>query len=647
MAEAEEGRPRPDGAAVDPGRRGSRRRRVVRRLSAVGVIVSIVTVGALVGITQDVFAGFQRRSADALQPGAVRDDRVVVVGIDRSTVAAVGAPWPWPRDLIARVVEGIADAGAEVLMVDLVLVGERPGDARLATALESVPTTILAASFELSEDAGEPILTARVVSGPDPSLASAADGVAHAEVFPDPADAVVRSVPLVLETPEGDVVPALSLAAYQTMTGAEGPPTIRTSGVQVGSVLIPTREKTAMTINYAAELTDDPSSPAFVSAGEVLDGLEPGALDGAVVLLGATDPTLGDQKLTPTAKDTGLPGVVVHANALSTMLTESFLWEQSTAVTIAWVAALAALVALAVLFLHLFLAAVVVAALAALHLLFTFARFEGGQVPELVYTNLAIVVAFMIAVGLKYVLETRHRRHISRLFERYVPEQVARELVEEGHRITTEGVRAEVTVFFCDLRGFTAMSAERSPAEVRDILNVYYREIVTVILRHDGTVMQFVGDEVFAIFGAPLAMAGHREQAMAAALDAQHAAGRINGTLAEQGHPAVHYGIGLHAGEVVVGHVGDAHRLQYTVIGDTVNVGSRFCSLARGGEIVCSGEVLGGVRNPPTVEKVGAVDLKGVAREIQLYRVPPPARSLAADLPREDRRLEKAVEKRP
>ena len=605
----------------------------------------MVTASAWAGLTAGAFAGFQRRTGDALQPGASTDSRVVVVGIDRASISERDQPWPWPRDLLSAVVQGISDAGAETLVVDLTLVGERPGDPALVAALDSLPTVILASSLELDGGDDEELLVAGEATDPTPALA-ATGVVAHAEVFPDEADGVVRSVPLALEDPNGEVRPALSLATYQALTGTEGPITIRSGGVQVGDELLPTGDATALRVNYAPELTDDPGSPAFVSAQEVLDReLASNSLDGAVVLLGVTDPTLGDQKLAPHDKGSGLPGVFVHANALNTMLTEDFLYPSSDGATVAWVAGLAALVAAAVLFLRLVFALLAVAALATGHLLLAFVRFDGGREPELVYTNLAIVVALVLALAAKYALETRHRRKVARLFERYIPEQVARELVEEGHELSTAGANAEITVFFCDLRGFTAMSAERTPAEVRNILNVYYREVVAALLRHGATVMQFVGDEVFAIFGAPLPMPDHPARAMAAAVDAQDAARTIADDLALEGLPPVHYGIGLNTGEVVTGHVGDAHRLQYTVIGDAVNVGSRFCALARAGEIVCSDAVVSRVEDPPPMEDVGPVDLKGVTREIRLYRVPAPRSSPATEVPREERRLEKAVER--
>lgn len=632
------------GTRTDAARR-SRRRRITRRLLAVVGVTIFVTVFASIGLDAGAFAGFQRRSTDALQPGADADPSVVVVGIDRATISELEQPWPWPRDMIAELVSRIDAAGADALVVDITFAGEREGDAELLAALSGVDFAALAASFELDGTRDVTLLTARAATMPPPAYDSVGT-IAHAEVFPDEADAVVRSLPLVLEDPDGEIRPGLSLAAYQWVRGAVGPVTIRPNGVQVGDVLVPTRDATSMQINYAGDLIDDPGSPNFVSAGEVLAGdLPPGSLDGAVVFLGVTDPTLGDHKLAPNAKGSGMPGVFVHANAFNTMLTGAHLYPSSDTSTLLWVAGLAAVTSAAVLFLPMAGAVGVVILLALTHLLFAFVRFDGGREPELVYTNLAIVVAFLLALSAKYLLETRHRRHVSRLFERYIPEQIARELVEEGHDLSLEGSAAEISVFFCDLRGFTAMSAGRTPEEVRDILNIYYREVDAVLMRHGATIMQFVGDEVFAIFGAPLPMDDHPARAMAAAIEVQEAASTIASALAEHGFPPVHYGIGVNCGDVITGHVGDAHRLQYTVIGDTVNVGSRFCSLARPGEVVCSDEIVERVGELPRLEEVGPVDLKGVERELILFRVLPPPDSPAAALPREERRTEKAVER--
>jgi len=179
-------------------------------------------------------------------------------------------------------------------------------------------------------------------------------------------------------------------------------------------------------------------------------------------------------------------------------------------------------------------------------------------------------------------------------------------------------------VLFCDLRGFTAMSESLSPATVRVMLNHYYDRVTDVVLAMRGTLMKYVGDEVFAVWGAPLPSTDHPQLALECAIAIQALTPSLNRELLELGAPEVSFGIGLNTGEAVAAHFGGGRRRQYDVVGDTVNVGARLCSTAGRGEIILSDQVLTRVPSPPPVEPVGPIELKGVSRELRLWRVVAP-----------------------
>jgi adenylate cyclase len=184
-----------------------------------------------------------------------------------------------------------------------------------------------------------------------------------------------------------------------------------------------------------------------------------------------------------------------------------------------------------------------------------------------------------------------------------------------------EGERLDMTVLFCDLRGFTALSENLEPAIVRTMLNHYYDRVTEVVLAMRGTLMKYVGDEVFAVWGAPLPSVDHPQRALECAIAIQALTPDLNRELVERGAPEVAFGIGLNTGEAVAAHFGGGRRRQYDVVGDTVNVGARLCSAAGRGEIILSDAVLTRVPSPPPVEPVGHVELKGVSRELRLWRV--------------------------
>ena len=156
-----------------------------------------------------------------------------------------------------------------------------------------------------------------------------------------------------------------------------------------------------------------------------------------------------------------------------------------------------------------------------------------------------------------------------------------------------------MTVLFCDLRGFTALSENLEPAVVRVMLNHYYDRVTDIVLAMRGTLMKYVGDEVFAVWGAPLPSDDH-PQLRARVRDRDPGSSRPSSTveLLEQGAPEVSFGIGLNSGEAVAAHFGGGRRRQYDVVGDTVNVGARLCSAAGRGEIILSDAVLSRVTSP-------------------------------------------------
>ena len=180
-----------------------------------------------------------------------------------------------------------------------------------------------------------------------------------------------------------------------------------------------------------------------------------------------------------------------------------------------------------------------------------------------------------------------------------------------------------MTVLFCDLRGFTALSESLPPGTVRTMLDHYYDRVTELVLSMRGTLMKYVGDEVFAVWGAPIPSNDHPAQALACAIAIQELTPELNRELLARDAPEVAFGIGLNTGEAVAAHFGGRRRRQYDVVGNTVNVGARLCSIAGRGEIILSDQVLSRVPSPPPVELLGRVELKGVSRELRLWRVVP------------------------
>ena len=594
----------------------------LRRLVSIALITLVVTGLAIVGSGADAFSGFQRRASDALFPSAKTSPEIVVVGMDDEFVRRYGA-FP-PRSVHALLARQFAAAGVRVAVWDVLFSPAREFDDELATALADLPSVVLAAIAESRPSPSDETLfdvTSFEASVPllieQPSVT-----VGVTEVKADRADGVVRSLPLVVDR-NGTLLPALSVAALRELAGEQGPVLIRPDGIQVAGRFIPTEGRHALRLNWTAGLDPDDDSKRVISAIDVVDGtISPERLQGKVVFVGATDPTLKDTFPVPTDKSNTFPGVLIHANSLNTMLTSSYLAEASTTTTALWVALLAALVAFVVLFLPVWLSAVLTFVIAVGFLLVSFVRFDAGQILNVVYGLAAMAVSFVLALAVRYATETRKRRRVSSLFAQYVPEEVARQLEESGHlEEHMSGQRLDTSCLFCDLRGFTSMSATLEPAGVRKMLNAFYELTTQIILESGGTVLKFVGDEVFAVWGAPLPVEDHPQVSLTCAMEIQRRVAELDEELEDLHLPPIAFGIGMNSGDVVAAHVGGGKRRQYDIVGDTVNLASRLCGQAGKGEIVIPESMRDRLSDAPEMGSMGAIALKGLEEPVPLYKV--------------------------
>jgi adenylate cyclase len=579
------------------------------------LIAGAVTLLCFAGLSLGLFQATQLRFADALFPSIGPDPRIVVVGVDDDSLAAVGS-WPFQRSQHARLIDSLVDQGAALIGYDVTFSEETDPseDETLAGAIDRAGNVVVAATATFSGKLGD-IPRADGVIGPIFPIAGEA-AVAHANVIPDP-DGVVRALPPIVETPDGDLLPSMSLALLASAEGLDGPVTIRPDGIQIGSTLIPTGRSHLMDVNFAEGFPEY----SFVDAR---DGNVPeGAFENKIVLVGATALGLGDVRLTPLEKSSGDPGVRVHANALNTMLTRAYLTYDARPVILAWVFGLALAVALAVGFLRVSLSWIVPVAVGVAYFFLAFVRFDGGTVMNMVYPPIGIGLSYLAALAVKYFGEDRERRRVTRVFGRYVATDVVDEVLSAPDKAlaTLEGASRPLSVLFADLRGFTSASEGADPHDVVEALNAYLDAMVRAVNDERGTIDKFMGDCVMAFWGAPRPTEHHAERAVRAAMrmldyiDEAVAAGETAG-LSVKG-----CGVGVATGSAVVGNIGAHDRLDYTVIGDTVNTASRLCGVAGAGQVVvteaCAAELGEGFR----LADLPPLAVKGKTLPLRVFQV--------------------------
>ncbi|HZT07526.1 MAG TPA: adenylate/guanylate cyclase domain-containing protein [Chloroflexota bacterium] len=225
----------------------------------------------------------------------------------------------------------------------------------------------------------------------------------------------------------------------------------------------------------------------------------------------------------------------------------------------------------------------------------------------------ALISAQVLVGGYEYAREARARRRVADLFGRYVPRSVVARVVEqpEVQARALGGVTRDITVLFADIRGFTALSEHLAPDEVLSRLNEVLKVMVACAFRYEGTVDKYIGDAIMVLFNAPVDQTDHVERAVRTALDMQRAMAAEPNELG--------FGIGIHCGEAVVGTIGTPERLEYTAIGATVNLASRLCDTAKGGEVVVSDEVYRRLEGRLDARALPPIRVKNIDRELSMY----------------------------
>jgi adenylate cyclase len=230
------------------------------------------------------------------------------------------------------------------------------------------------------------------------------------------------------------------------------------------------------------------------------------------------------------------------------------------------------------------------------------------------------VLAFALNMVYGYFVESRSKRELAALFGTYVPPELVDEMVKQPEKYSMQATSRELTVMFCDMRGFTAMSEQMEPLQLQALLNEVFSRLTHIIRSHRGTIDKYMGDCVMAFWGAPVATPEHADLAVHAAMGMAEAVHQLNQEHQNQGLPIIGVGIGLNTGTMCVGDMGSDIRRSYTVIGDAVNLGSRLEGLSKtyGVEIVVS-ETTRAQAVQHQWQELDRVRVKGKAQAVSIY----------------------------
>ena len=209
--------------------------------------------------------------------------------------------------------------------------------------------------------------------------------------------------------------------------------------------------------------------------------------------------------------------------------------------------------------------------------------------------------------------------NVKSTFKKYVSKNIVDKLLENEDSLNLGGTESEITILFSDIRGFTSMSEKLSPTEIVKLLNKYFKSMIDVVFKYNGTLDKIVGDELMVLYGVPLKGEDDTDNAVKTAIKMFQALDKFNEKIVKEGYKPFKIGIGINKGKAVSGNIGSEQQMNYTVIGDTINLGARLCSHAKSGEILISSSVKGIISNDYPFKKIPSIEVKGKSKPIDVW----------------------------
>ncbi len=437
-------------------------------------------------------------------------------------------------------------------------------------------------------------------------------------------DGVVRRLPMTIRF-EDNLYAPLSIKAVGAYLGESLSIKIAEEyGVEslyVGERYIPTTERGEMFVNFRGTK----KTFSHLSVTDILhDAVPAEAVRDKIVVIGATAIGIHDECVTPF--DKVFPGPEVHLNVIDSVLAGDYLYHP------AWAALFDLLVIICGgLFFSLVLSRTgpLIAGIAGVlifggyiwlcHYFFS----EMGWILNMVYPFCVFLLVYLAVTSYKYFVEEGQKKFIRSAFSKYLAPEVVNQLIESPNKLVLGGERREITAFFSDVQGFTNISEKLAPEELVELLNEFLTEITDVILHHKGGVDKFEGDAAIAFFGAPNELENHAEAACWSCIDIQQKMINMREKWRQQGKPALYVRIGLHSGPAVVGNMGSRNRMDYTMMGDTVNTAARLEGVnKRYGTYTLIGETTYQAAGKSIVAReLDAVKVVGKALPIAIYEL--------------------------
>jgi adenylate cyclase len=662
-------------------------------ISPLKITIFIISI-ALIAFFMDVtFLRFMELKALDLRMVSrgkiVSGGETVIAVIDEKSLSELGR-WPWPRTVIARLIDQLKACGAKAVGFDVIFSEpdensslktiaelsrevERSGiqdaklkaflekkrsiantDADLAKSIEKAKNITLGYFFHTSaKDVG--FIDPEQIKASAANIANAryqmiqaskkadeqafvhaysavsnlkiltdvAENSGYFNAFPD-SDGVIRWAPLVIKF-QGDYYSSLPISML--LQYLEWPilslkiAEFGVESVKLDNLVIPTDEAGRLLVNY---LGPAKSFPHYSISDIIHNRLSPELFKDKIVIVGATATGIYDMRVTPFSAV--YPGVEIHATVIDNILHQNFLihsgWTKfldiCMIIVLGFVVGIAIPRAKAV---HGVLLILILLIVFGGINTFLFAHYNIWL--NLIYPVLTMMTIYLAITVYRYITEEREKKKIRGAFQYYLTASVINEMLKDPSKLKLGGDKKALSVLFSDIRGFTTVSETLTPEELVHLLNEYLTAMTDIVFKYEGLLDKYMGDAIMAVYGAPLDQPDHAVRACRTALDMIEELRKLQKKWSDEGRPVLNIGVGINSGDMVVGNMGSQMRFDYTVMGDSVNLGSRLEGINKeyGTNIVISEYTYDAVKDILLCRELDSVRVKGKKLPVKIYEL--------------------------
>lgn len=602
------------------------------------------------------------------QPNPKARKDIIILGIDLTTIrkfadkeAEAGKRylWPFPWNVHAKFTRYVGSGNPLAIFFDIMFVDPKPHQEEFADAMKGSRNVFLDYAFEseksvkqysdleerkkflsrdtfpVNPDDNSPVWI-KEIEPPTPILSEAARGIGFANVKPD-RDGINRMMPLVIKFEE-KYYPSINLVLVMHYYGIEKNDVEIKMGDYIKlknlpkekmakpndkrEILIPIDNLGRMDINFIGGYGSFTNYPYYYFyQNTTMKGND--SLKDKIVLVAAYSATGIAEDVYPSPYGK-LYGIEHHANALNTILNQDFLVKLSMWQNIFILIVLTIILALTFSRGSIITSIVFSVLFSFAYMIVAYILFDTMNLVCIFATPLLqIIGTFTFITTFRVLTEQREKKFIKQTFSKFVSKSVVDELLKFPEKLKLGGEKKILTVLFSDIRGFTSISEKLTPELLVEHLNEYLEDMTDIVFEFDGTLDKYVGDEIMAFWGAPVPQDDHALRACRAAVIMMENLHKLNEEWIRIGKPPLNIGIGLNTGEMVVGNMGSSSRMDYTLMGDNVNLGARLegTNKVYGTNIIISAKTYEHVKDHVIVRELDLIRVKGKELPVTIYEL--------------------------